>query len=100
MVLGGHTAMWSILAVGLFNSIMFPTIFSLGLAELGPLTGSGSGILTMAIVGGAILPVVQGTIADHVGIHHAFLLPVLCYLYILFFGLRGSRPNSDRYAKA
>jgi FHS family L-fucose permease-like MFS transporter len=100
MVLGGHTAMWSILAVGLFNSIMFPTIFSLGLAELGPLTGSGSGILTMAIVGGAILPAVQGTIADHVGIHHAFLLPVLCYLYILFFGLRGSRPNSDRYAKA
>jgi FHS family L-fucose permease-like MFS transporter len=100
MVLGGHTAMWSILAVGLFNSIMFPTIFSLGLAELGPLTGSGSGILTMAIVGGAILPVVQGIIADHVGIHHAFLLPVLCYLYILFYGLRGSRPNSDRYAKA
>jgi MFS transporter, FHS family, L-fucose permease len=100
MVLGGHTAMWSILAVGLFNSIMFPTIFSLGVAELGPLTGSGSGILTMAIVGGAVLPVVQGVIADHVGIHHAFLLPVLCYLYILFYGLRGSRPNSDRYAKA
>jgi FHS family L-fucose permease-like MFS transporter len=100
MVLGGHTAMWSILAVGLFNSIMFPTIFSLGLAELGPLTGSGSGILTMAIVGGAILPVIQGIIADQVGIHHAFLLPVLCYLYILFYGLRGSRPNSDRYAKA
>jgi MFS transporter, FHS family, L-fucose permease len=100
MVLGGHTAMWSILAVGLFNSIMFPTIFSLGVAELGPLTGSGSGILTMAIVGGAILPVVQGIIADHVGIHHAFLLPVLCYLYILFYGLRGSRPTSVRYAKA
>jgi MFS transporter, FHS family, L-fucose permease len=100
MVLGGHTAMWSILAVGVFNSIMFPTIFTLGVAELGPLTGSGSGILTMAIVGGAILPVVQGIIADHVGIHHAFLLPVLCYLYILFYGLRGSRPNSDRYAKA
>jgi FHS family L-fucose permease-like MFS transporter len=99
MILGGHTAMWSILAVGLFNSIMFPTIFSLGVAELGPLTGSGSGILTMAIVGGAILPVVQGIIADHVGIHHAFLLPVLCYLYILFYGLSGSKPNSARYAK-
>jgi len=99
MVLGGRTAMWSILAVGLFNSIMFPTIFSLGVAELGPLTGNGSGFLTMAIVGGAILPVVQGIIADHVGIHHAFLLPVLCYLYISFYGLRGSRPNSDRYAK-
>jgi MFS transporter, FHS family, L-fucose permease len=100
MLLGGHTAMWSILAVGLFNSIMFPTIFSLGVAELGPLTGDGSGLLNMAIVGGAILPVVQGVIADHVGIHHAFFLPVLCYLYILFYGLSGSKPNSARLAKA
>jgi len=99
MILGGHTAMWSILSVGLFNSIMFPTIFSLGLAELGPLTGSGSGILTMAIVGGAVLPVIQGVIADHVGIHHAFFLPLLCYLYILFYGLSGSKPNSARYPK-
>jgi FHS family L-fucose permease-like MFS transporter len=100
MLTGGHTAMWSILAVGLFNSIMFPTIFSLGVAELGPLTGNGSGLLNMAIVGGAILPVIQGVIADRVGLHHAFLLPVLCYLYILFYGLSGSRPNSARYAKA
>jgi FHS family L-fucose permease-like MFS transporter len=100
MILGGHTAMWSILSVGLFNSIMFPTIFSLGVAELGPLTGSGSGVLTMAIVGGAVLPVIQGVIADHVGIHHAFFLPLLCYLYILFYGLSGSKPNSARYAKA
>jgi FHS family L-fucose permease-like MFS transporter len=100
MLTGGHTAMWTILAVGLFNSIMFPTIFSLGVAELGPLTGNGSGMLTMAIVGGAILPVVQGVIADRVGIHHAFLLPVICYLYILFYGLSGSKPNSQRYAKA
>jgi len=64
MILGGHTAMWAILAVGLFNSIMFPTIFSLGVAELGPLTGNGSGVLNMAIVGGALLPVIQGVIAD------------------------------------
>jgi FHS family L-fucose permease-like MFS transporter len=99
MILGGHTAMWSILSVGLFNSIMFPTIFSLGVAELGPLTGTGSGLLTMAIVGGAVLPVIQGVIADHVGIHHAFFLPLLCYLYILFYGLSGSKPNSVRYAK-
>ena len=97
MVLGGHTAMWTILAVGFFNSIMFPTIFSLGVAELGPLTGSGSGLLNMAIVGGAILPVIQGVIADRVGLHHAFVLPVLCYLYILFYGLSGSKPNSERY---
>jgi FHS family L-fucose permease-like MFS transporter len=95
MMLGGHTAMWSILAVGFFNSIMFPTIFSLGVAELSPLTGNGSGILNMAIVGGAILPVMQGAIADHVGLHHAFILPVICYLYILFYALRGSKPNSN-----
>ena len=100
MVLGGHTAMWTILAVGLFNSIMFPTIFSLGVAELGPLTGSGSGLLNMAIVGGAILPVIQGGIADRVGLHHAFVLPVMCYLYILFYGLSGSKPNSERYVTA
>ena len=100
MLLSGHTAMWTILAVGLFNSIMFPTIFSLGVAELGPLTGNGSGILNMAIVGGAILPVVQGVIADRVGIHHAFVLPVLCYLYILYYGLSGSKANSERFAVA
>jgi MFS transporter, FHS family, L-fucose permease len=100
MVFSGHIAMWSILAVGLFNSIMFPTIFSLGEAELGPLSGTGSGLLNMAIVGGAILPVIQGVIADYVGLHHAFVLPVICYLYILFYALSGSRPNSERLSKA
>jgi len=100
MLLGGHTALWTILAVGFFNSIMFPTIFSLGVAELGPLTGSGSGLLNMAIVGGAILPVIQGVIADNVGLHHAFLLPVICYLYILYYAISGSKPNSERYARA
>jgi MFS transporter, FHS family, L-fucose permease len=100
MVFSGHIAMWSILAVGLFNSIMFPTIFSLGEAELGPLSGSGSGLLNMAIVGGAILPVIQGVIADYVGLHHAFVLPVICYLYILFYALSGSKPNSERLLKA
>jgi len=100
MLSGGNTAMWSILAIGLFNSIMFPTIFSLGVAELGPLTGNGSGILNMAIVGGAILPVLQGVIADRIGIHHGFIIPVICYLYILFYALSGSKPNSERYARA
>jgi MFS transporter, FHS family, L-fucose permease len=100
MVFSGHIAMWSILAVGLFNSIMFPTIFSLGESELGPLSGTGSGLLNMAIVGGAILPVIQGVIADYVGLHHAFVLPVICYLYILFYALSGSRPNSERLSKA
>jgi MFS transporter, FHS family, L-fucose permease len=100
MLLSGHIAMWSILAVGLFNSIMFPTIFSLGEAELGPLSGSGSGILNMAIVGGAILPVIQGVIADRFGLHHAFVLPLICYLYIVFYALSGSKPNSQRYVKS
>jgi len=100
MVLSGHIAMWTILAVGFFNSIMFPTIFSLGEAELGSLSGTGSGLLNMAIVGGAILPVIQGVIADRVGLHHAFVLPVICYLYILFYALQGSKPNSERYVHA
>ena len=100
ILLEGHSAMWTILAVGFFNSIMFPTIFTLGVAELGPLTGSASGILNMAIVGGAILPVIQGVIADRIGLHHAFFVPVICYLFILFYGLSGSKPNSERYARA
>jgi MFS transporter, FHS family, L-fucose permease len=98
MLTDGHTAMWTILAVGFFNSIMFPTIFSLGEAGLGALSGSGSGLLNMAIVGGAILPVIQGVIADRVGIHHAFVLPVICYLYILFYALSGSKPDSLRFS--
>ena len=100
MLSSGHLAMWSIILVGFFNSIMFPSIFTLGVAELGPLTGDGSGILIMAIVGGAIIPVAQGWIADKIGIHHAFFLPVVCYLYILFFALSGSKPNSERHARA
>jgi FHS family L-fucose permease-like MFS transporter len=100
MLTTGHFAMYTIILVGFFNSIMFPSIFTLGVAELGPLTGDGSGVMIMAIVGGAIIPVAQGWIADRIGIHHAFFLPVLCYLYILFFALSGSRPNSLRYAKA
>jgi FHS family L-fucose permease-like MFS transporter len=79
---------------------MFPTIFSLGVAELGPLTGNGSGLLNMAIVGGAVLPVIQGVIADQFGLHHAFVLPVICYLYILFYALSGYKPNSERYGRA
>jgi FHS family L-fucose permease-like MFS transporter len=100
MLTTGHTAMWSMLAVGFFNSIMFPSIFTLGVAGLGPLTSSGSGLLNMAIVGGAIVPVIQGAIADRIGIHHAFFLPVICYVYIFLYALRGSAPQSDPYAKA
>jgi len=100
MLSSGQFAMWSIILVGFFNSIMFPSIFTLGVAELGPLTGDGSGIMIMAIVGGAIIPLAQGAIADRIGIHHAFFLPVICYLYILYFALSGSKPNSERHARS
>uniref|UniRef100_UPI00356441A9 sugar MFS transporter n=1 Tax=Shewanella sp. TaxID=50422 RepID=UPI00356441A9 len=86
----GALAMWAILAVGLFNSIMFPTIFSLALKNLGAATAQGSGILCLAIVGGAIVPLAQGLIADAAGLSVSFLLPVLCYVYILYYGFKGS----------
>ena len=91
MLTFGHVAMWSILAVGLFNSIMFPSIFTLGIAEMGPLTGEASGLLVIAIVGGAIIPELQAVLIDHIGIHHAFIIPVLCYLFIAYYGLKGSK---------
>ncbi|SPF35164.1 Glucose/galactose transporter [Candidatus Sulfotelmatobacter kueseliae] len=112
----GPVAMWSILSVGLFNSIMFPCIFTSGIAELGQLTGDGSGILNTAIVGGAAIPWIVGKIADAInhahyptmtqgelswgqGIHYALIVATFCYLYILFYAVSGSRPNSERYAK-
>jgi FHS family L-fucose permease-like MFS transporter len=100
MVFSGHVSMWAILAVGLFNSIMFPTIFTLAVDGLGKHTGQGSGILCMAIVGGAIVPVVQGAFADAIGIQMAFFLPILCYLYIVFYGLKGHIPSYKKPAEA
>lgn len=112
----GHVAMWSILSVGFFNSIMFPCIFTMGIEELGPLTGDGSGILNMAIVGGAVIPWLVGKAGDLInhryypgmiqgetswgqGIHYALFAAAFCYLYILFFAASGSKPNSERYPK-
>jgi FHS family L-fucose permease-like MFS transporter len=91
MCSSGEVAMYSVIAIGLFNSIMFPTIFALGIEGLGPMTSKASSLLIMAIVGGAIVPYVQGVLADHIGLQHAFFLPLLCYLYILFYGISGSR---------
>ena len=84
--------MRSMLLIGLFNSIMFPTVFTLGIAELGPLTSKGSGILMAAAVGGAIIPVLQGAIADQIGVQRSFILPALCYLYVAYYGFYGSKP--------
>lgn len=88
----GTLAMWSILLVGLFNSIMFPTIFSLALNGLGKHTSQGSGILCLAIVGGAIVPVLQGALADVIGVQLSFILPVFCYAFIAYYGWVGSKP--------
>lgn len=90
----GSLAMWSILLVGFFNSIMFPTIFSLALAGLGPQTSKGSGILCLAIVGGALVPLMQGVLADSIGLQLSFILPLTCYLYIAYYGLWGSKPGT------
>jgi len=100
MLTFGHVAMWTIIAVGLFNSVMFPTIFTLGIEGLGPLTGDGSGLLVAAIVGGAIIPELQGIIADRIGIHHAFFLPILCYIYIAYFAFVGSQKKQPVRAAA
>ena len=90
MLSTGWLAMGTIIAVGLFNSVMFPSIFALGVEGLGPLTAKGSGLLVQAIVGGAIIPLAEGALADRIGIHHAFILPALCYIYIAFYGFKGS----------
>lgn len=87
----GTLAMWAILAVGLCNSVMFPTIFSLAVTGLGRHTSQGSSILCMAIVGGALIPLAQGAMADSLGLQLSFLLPILCYLYIVFYGLKGHK---------
>ena len=113
----GPMAMWSILSVGLFNSIMFPCIFTSGIAELGQLTGDGSGILNTAIVGGAVIPWIVGKLAEGInhasypsmvqgklswgqGIHYSLIIDTFCYLYILFYAVSGSKPNSERYGRA
>ena len=82
----GLVSMWSILSVGLFNSIMFPTIFTLTLEGLGDLKAQASGLLCMSIVGGAIIPFIFGGLIDHYGFKTAFVLTMICYLYILFYG--------------
>ncbi|MFG6428897.1 sugar MFS transporter [Roseateles sp. LYH14W] len=91
----GPLAMWSLLAVGLCNSIMFPTIFSMALHKLGPATGQGSGLLCMAIAGGAIVPFGQGLVADWAGVQTSFLVPAACYLFIVYFGVKYARLHRD-----
>jgi FHS family L-fucose permease-like MFS transporter len=87
----GHIAMFALLFVGLFNSIMFPSIFTLGIQDLGPLTSKGSSLMIAAIVGGALIPEATGKLADIIGLHHAFIIPALCYVYIAAYGIASIR---------
>ncbi|MFK7795866.1 MAG: sugar MFS transporter [Aureispira sp.] len=92
-VFGGETklSLWALLSIGLFNSIMWSNIFTLGIKDLGVYTSQGSSLLVMAIFGGAFIPPLQGFISDLVGIQLSFLTPIICYCYILFYGLVGHR---------
>ncbi|AKD05167.1 sugar MFS transporter [Pontibacter korlensis] len=92
----GAVAMWSAIAIGLFNSIMFPTIFTLAIKGLGVHTSQGSSLLVMAIVGGAIIPPLQGYVADVTGnLQLSFLVPLVCYLYIMYYGFAGSKVRDE-----
>lgn len=92
----GYVAMVSVILVGFFNSIMFPSIFALGLAGLGELTSKGSSLMVQAIVGGALIPLAEGHLADRIGLQHAFILPAICYVYIAVFGfISARRPDID-----
>jgi FHS family L-fucose permease-like MFS transporter len=92
MFSSGSVAIWTVVLCGFFNSIMFPNIFALGIAGLGPMTSKGSGLIMTAVVGGAIVPLLLGAAADKMGIQHAFVIPIFCYLFIAYYGLWGSKP--------
>jgi FHS family L-fucose permease-like MFS transporter len=96
LVTTGPVSMYALLGVGLFNSIMFPTIFSLGIRGLGPQTEKASSLIIMSIVGGAIIPLIMGALADRASLHMAFALPLVCYLFIVFYGFSGSRVDTTR----
>jgi FHS family L-fucose permease-like MFS transporter len=93
MFSSGSVAIWTVVLCGFFNSIMFPNIFALGIAGLGPMTSKGSGLIMTAVVGGAIVPLLLGAAADKMGIQHAFVIPIFCYLFIAYYGLWGSKPT-------
>ena len=86
----GQVALWALVSVGLFHSVMFPTIFALGIKGLGPLTEEGAGLLLMAIAGGALV-ILQGWLADTIGLQLSFLLTAACELYVLFYAVWGAR---------
>ena len=88
----GAIAMWSVIGIGLFNSIMWSNIFTLAIAGLGKYTSQGSSLLVMMILGGAILPVIMGAVADNVGVHYSLIIPLISYIYLAFYGVNGYKP--------
>jgi FHS family L-fucose permease-like MFS transporter len=93
MFASGTVPVWGLVLIGFFHSIMFPTIFALGIKGLGPYTKLGSSLLVMAIIGGAVFPALMGYVSDLTNIRIAFGLPLLCYLYIWYYAAKGSRPE-------
>jgi FHS family L-fucose permease-like MFS transporter len=93
MVSSGTVAVWCLILCGVANSIMYPTIFALGIAELGPLTSEGSGVITLGNFGGGVIPPLFGLMADKMNYQHAFLLPIVGYLFIAYYGLSGYKPS-------
>jgi FHS family L-fucose permease-like MFS transporter len=89
----GIVPVWAVVLIGMFHSIMFPTIFALGIKNLGPLTKRGSSLMVMAIIGGAVFPAIMGRISDASNIQTAFVVPLICYIYILYFALMGYKPS-------
>ena len=94
----GQVAIWSLVLCGLANSVMYPTIFALGIAELGPMTSKGSGVITIGNVGGAVVPLLFGWLADKIGIQYAFVLPIICYIYVAYYGWSGHKPTAAELA--
>jgi FHS family L-fucose permease-like MFS transporter len=93
----GHVAMWAIVSCGLFNSVMWPCIFPLSVKGLGRFTSQGSGILITMVVGGAIIPEIQGLLADKFGYQHSYVIVLLCYAYLVFFAVSGYRIRQPRF---
>jgi MFS transporter, FHS family, L-fucose permease len=89
----GGASVWALVLIGFFHSIMFPTIFALSIKNLGPLTKRGASLQVMAILGGAVLPAIMGRISDATNIRTAFLVPLVCYLYIFYFAVNGYKPG-------
>ncbi len=93
MITGGTVALWTVLGIGLFNSIMWSNIFTLAIAKLQQYTSYGSSLLVMMIAGGALIPLIQGAVADATGVKYSYIVPLIAYGYLVFYGLKGYQPK-------